>query len=246
MLIFWGLYFGPHFYRVSSRCSKFFLLLVICFSSESWPFRFQRAVLQCSPFSRVLLVQLPDTEQGQRTRQQLDMMQQQLCQQQFLHQQQQQQQPICQQQLWRNNQPQHFQPHINQHQLQPNQFQQNHVQTYGRPLQSVGEVQQQQMPPQQQPPPKQMQLQPCAADWLSADSSCRRPWWGCGCCGSCGHVAKWADGGQRSLGRGTWEVQKLTLRRDQGKENVSSRHFSCGSCGSKLVFFNFQAFSIQF
>ena len=52
------------------------------------------------------------------------------------------------------------------------------------------------------PPPKQMQLQPCAADWLSADSSCRRPWWGRGCCGSCVHVAKWADGGQRSLGRG--------------------------------------------
>eukprot|EP00435_Cladocopium_sp_Y103_P050886 s1525_g15.t1 len=111
--------------------------------------RFQRAVLQCSPFSRVLLVQLPDTEQGQRTRKQLDMMQQQLCQQQFL----QQHQPICQQQLWqRNHQHQHFQPqHFNQHQLQQNQFQQNHIQTYGRPPQSAGEVQHQQMPPQQQP-----------------------------------------------------------------------------------------------
>lgn len=121
--------------------------------------RFQRAVLQCTPFSRVLLVQLPDTEQGQRTRQQLDIVQQQLCQQQFLQQHQQQQmqqmqqhQPICQQQLWRNNQPQHFHPqHVNQHQLQQNQFQQNHVQTYGRP-QSVGEVPQQQMPLQKQPP----------------------------------------------------------------------------------------------
>ena len=77
--------------------------------------RFHRATLQWSPFSRMLLVQLPDSEQGRQMREQLEIQQQQW--------QQQQQQWYQQQQLqW---QQQQYQQQHQQQQQQQQQWQQH-------------------------------------------------------------------------------------------------------------------------